>query len=94
MTTTTLFDLLAARDQSMQVPRTKRRAVRLFWRRVKRVNLAPIHRLLLVLTTFATRHTLVLAGCSAFVIAATMLSAIAGWAMAGLALFFLEARRR
>lgn len=94
MTTVTLGDLLAARDEGMRVPKTRRRSFAIAWRRIKRINLAPTRALMVVIATFALRHTLVLAGCSAFVISAAMMSPIAGWATAGLALFFLEARRK
>jgi len=94
MTTVTLGELLARRDESMRAPKVRRRPLTLVMRRLRKINLAPLRALMVVITTFALRHTLVLAGCSAFVISAAMLSPIAGWATAGLALFFLEARRR
>jgi hypothetical protein len=94
MNTVTLGELLAARDEGMRVPKTKRRPFAIAWRRIKRINLAPARVLMVVIATFALRHTLVLAGCAAFVIAASMMTPIAGWAVAGLALFFLEARRK
>ncbi len=94
MTTVTLGELLTRRDESMRAPKVRRRPLAIAWRRLKRIDLAPARVLMVVIATFALRHTLVLAGCSAFVISAAMMSPIAGWSVAGLALFFLEARRR
>lgn len=99
MTTVSLSELMAVRDESI----ASNRAVRVHpfaraYARLRAVNLAPARRALLLaalaVAAFGSRHALVLAGCSAFVTAAAMISPIAGWAVAGLALFFLEARRR
>lgn len=67
-------------------------------RRIRTLSLAPVRRVLLLsvlaVATFLGRHGLVIAGCVAFVLGAAMLSIIAGVFTAGVALFFLEARRR
>lgn len=100
MTVVSLSDLLKVRDESIASMRARPRS-RPFahaFARLRALNLAPARRALalaaLWLATFASRHVLVLAGCSAFVTSAAMISPIAGWVTAGLALFFLEARRR
>jgi len=99
MTVVSLSDLIRVRDESIasnRAPRT--RAFARAYARLRVVNLAPVRRALalavLAALGFTSRHALVLAGCSAFVTAAAMMTPIAGWIMTGLALFFLEARRR
>lgn len=103
MTTVSLSELLSARDESLAVQRTALRTVRfamaraLAWMRSLGWSGRFAHVVTVValaLAGFLSRHALVLAGCAAFVIAAAMFAAIAGWLVAGVALFFLEARRR
>lgn len=103
MTTVSLSELLSARDESLAVRRTRpawhSRALtwmRAFdWSAVRTGRFAHVVTVVvLALAGFLSRHALVLAGCAAFVIAAALLSAVAGWVVAGVALFFLEARRR
>jgi hypothetical protein len=100
MTTVSLAELFQARDEGIASMRTraKHRPFARAYARLRAVPLAPARRALAVavlwLATFASRHALVLAGCSAFVTAAAMMTPIAGWITTGLALFFLEARRR
>lgn len=98
MTTVSLSELLAVRDESIASNRVPRvHPIARAYARLRAIPLAPARRVLalaaLAVLGFTVRHALVLAGCSAFVIAAAMLTPIAGWAVAGLALFFLEARR-
>jgi hypothetical protein len=100
MTTVSLAELFQARDEGIASMRTraKHRPFARAYARLRAIPLAPTRRALafvvLHIATFASRHALVLAGCSAFVTAAAMISPIAGWITTGLALFFLEARRR
>ncbi len=96
MTTVTLSDLLDARNESIYVrPRAGFRAharrAYVFLRRPRFAWLAP---LVSLLVGFVARHALVLFGCAAVVTSACMVSIKLGWLIAGLAFFFLEARRR
>lgn len=94
MTVVSLHELLTVRDQSLRVTRSRPRL------RIKfpAVRLMPVWTFVLTIVTTVGyqihRHGLVLGGCAAFVIAAGMVSPIAALITLGLALFFLEARRR
>jgi hypothetical protein len=94
MTVVTLHDLLARRDESMAAPKVRALALRRLARRIRRIDLAPAWRALVLAMIFISRHVLVLAGCAAIVISAAIVSSSLGWLAAGAALFFLEARRR
>lgn len=98
MTSVSLSALLDARNESLAVKRSRPAWHVRALKALRRVDWAPVTaRVALVLLTlagFGSRHGLVLAGCAAFVTAAAMLTPVAGWAVAGVALFFLEARRR
>lgn len=96
MTTVTLANLMRARDDSLRARPTPLLARLL--RKVRGLTLAPVWRVLAVAVLagagFVSRHGLVLAACTAIVVGAATLSAMAAWITAGAALFFLEARRR
>lgn len=87
----TLATLRRARDESLVYRPSLAARLRI---RLPRISLAPAGRLLLIVLTFALRHALVVAGCTASVIAASTLSVTAAWIMTAASLFFLEARRR
>ena len=92
VTTVSLADLFAVRDESLRVRREP------FWSRliarVRRIDTRPLLLTLLLTMRFVTRHGLVVGGCAAIVVGAATLSITAAWITAGAALFFLEARRR
>ena len=94
----TLSGLIRARDESLRVRPARRSALVALARRLRTLNLSPARRALaatfLAVAGFTSRHALVLAGCTASVIAASTLSVTAAWIMTALSLFFLEARRR
>jgi hypothetical protein len=96
VTTVSLAELLAARDDSLRVRRSPLLARLLV--KARRIDVRPALRALaiaaIVVFRFGVRHGLVLAACTAFVVGAATLSITAAWAVAGAALFFLEARRR
>lgn len=96
VTTVSLSELFAARDESLRVQRVSA-WVRLA-ARIRRIDLAPARRLVMLVLLnamqFMTRHALVLCGCAAIVVGAATISITAAWITAGAALFFLEARRR
>jgi hypothetical protein len=96
VTTVSLAELLAGRDESLRVRRTPWTLRALS--RLRRIDLRPALRALAVVALavlgFASRHGLVLAGCTALVVCAATLSITAAWGTAAAALFFLEARRR
>lgn len=102
MTTVTLAALLEARDESLAVRRSRPAWLSRAWVRLRRVEyaavtarvLAALAACALALAGFGTRHGLVLAGLGAFVVAAASVSSVAGWAVAGAGLLFLEVRRR
>jgi hypothetical protein len=96
VTTVSLAELLAARDESLRARPTPLLAR---WaRRLARIDLRPVWRICVMVVLhmfgFGMRHGLVLAACTAFVVGAATLSATAAWITAGAALVFLEARRR
>lgn len=94
MTTVTLSSLKAQQRRSLVVTRSRPR----FRIKFPAVRLMPVWTFVLTIVTTVGyqlhRHGLVLGGCAAFVIAAGMVSPIAALITLGLALFFLEARRR
>lgn len=92
MTTVSLSDLLNARDESIRIPHARRSALRTL--RIRLHAPAWLRPALILLATFSAEHGLVLCGCAAVVTSAAMLSIKLGWLVAGLAFFFLEARRR
>lgn len=98
MTTVTLSELLSTRNESLVARRTRSRWHARALARVRATDWKPVMTVaaavVLAVAGFLSRHALVLAGCVAFVIGAALVSAVAGWAVAGVALFFLEARRR
>lgn len=102
MTTVTLSALLNARDESLAVRRSRPVWLSRAWARLRQVEYAAVTARVmaalvacaLTLASGIVRHGLVLAGLGAFVIAAASLSAVAGWAVAGAGLLFLEVRRR
>lgn len=101
MTTVTLAELLSVRDESIALRRPSRawrfamarivaRGHALNWKPARAALMAAV----LSLAGFLSTHVLVIAGCAAFVIGAAIVAPVAGWIVAGAALFFLEARRR
>lgn len=98
MTTVSLAKLLSARDDSITLRRTRQRWHVRVLARIRAWDTRPVAVALLaaVLTAagFVSRHGLVLGGCASFVIGAAIVTPVAGWTVAGVALFFLEARRR
>lgn len=98
MTTVTLATLMQARDESLAIRRARPAWLSRAIARVRQVALTTVTARItvaaLLLAGFVTRHGLVLAGLSAFVIAAALAAPIAGWVVAGAALLFLEVRRR
>lgn len=94
MTTVSLSELLSIRDESIRVRPAGRPLFAPLLRRLRRISLRPARLALLAVLAFVTKHGLVLSGCAALVISAATLSVTAAWIMAGLSLFFLEARRR
>jgi hypothetical protein len=94
MTVVTLNALLHQRDESLKVqPRARRIHIRM-----PAIPITPVLAALVRFWTFIIRtaihHGLVLSGCTAVVISAAMVAPVLGWLVTGLALFFLEARRR
>jgi hypothetical protein len=98
MTTVTLSELLSARDESIALRRTRPRWHARVLARVRATDWKParvgLMAVVLAVAGFLSKHAIVLAGCAAFVVAAAIITPVAGWAVAGVALFFLEARRR
>ena len=98
MTTVSLAELLSARDESLALRREQGRwqARALSW--VRALKWKPVATALMVAVVavagFLSRHGLVLGGCASFIVGATIVTPVAGWIVAGVALFFLEARRR
>jgi hypothetical protein len=93
-----LADLLKRRDESLKITPVKPSALALLARRWRALDLSPLHRgllaMLLAVAGFTSRHALPLFGCAAFVVGAATISPTLMWITIGLALFFLEARRR
>jgi len=98
MTTVTLSALLSARDESIALRRERARWHVRALARVRALEWKPVMTVLVVAAVavagFLSRHGLVLGGCASFVIGAAIVTPVAGWITAGVALFFLEARRR
>ena len=98
MTTVTLAQLLSARDASITLRRERPRWHVRALSRVRATDWKPVAAALLAavlaVAGFLSRHGLVLGGCASFVIGAAIVTPVAGWIVAGVALFFLEARRR
>lgn len=98
MTTVTLAELLSARDESLTWRREGVRWHARVLERVRALEWKPVAAFLMVAVVaaagFFSRHGLVLSGCASFVIGAAIVTPVAGWITAGVALFFLEARRR
>jgi hypothetical protein len=102
MTVVTLSSLLDARDESLRVERTTPAWLSRAWARVKTAEYRPVTAragallaaVVLALAGFVAKHGLVLGGLATFVIAASMLSVVAAWIVAGVSLLFLEVRRR
>jgi hypothetical protein len=94
MSVVTLSALLDARNESLAVQRVRPAWISqaLLWVRSLRWGWALVS--LLAVAGFASKHGLVLAGCAAFVVAAAIVTPVAGWALAGVSLLFLELRRR
>ncbi len=94
MTTVSLSELMTEQRAAVKASRPRTRVTFRF----PTVRLMRFFRLIatIAITTghFLNAHALVLAGCACFVTAATLYSPIAGLAVAGTSLFFLEARRR
>jgi predicted anti-sigma-YlaC factor YlaD len=93
-----LADLLRRRDESLKVTPVKPSLLILAARRWRALDLSPVRRALLAVLLaaagFTSRHALPLFGCAAFVVGAATISPTLMWITIGLALFFLEARRR
>lgn len=94
MTVVTFATLMDQQRESLRLERTTPTAITRLARYVRSISLAPARRAFLVSLLFVARHALVLGGCAAIVISAATVSATLGWVAAGVALFFLEARRR
>jgi len=98
MTTVTLAQLLSARDESIALRRERVRWHVRALARVRAWDVRPAARALLAVVLavagLLSKHGLVLGGCASFVIGAAIVTPVAGWIVAGVALFFLEARRR
>jgi hypothetical protein len=97
MTTVSLSELLSMRDESLAVSPARPDWISAAWRRVRlswRVVAARVALAVLTLAALLQRHGLVLAGLASFVIAASIVSALAAWIMAGVSLLFLEVRRK
>lgn len=94
----TLSALLKRRDESLKVAPAKPSVLTRLARRWRALDLSPVRRALLTVVLavagFTSRHALPLFGCAAFVVGAATISATLMWITLGLALFFLEARRR
>jgi len=94
MSVVTLSALLDARDESLAVRRVRPAWISRSLRLVRALRWSWTLVSLLAVAGFLARHGLVLAGCAAFVIAAAIVTPVAGWVVAGVSLLFLEARRR
>lgn len=102
MSVVTLSALLDARNESLAVRRARPLWLSRAWIRLRSVSYtavtarvgAAVAAWLLTLAGFVSRHGLVLAGLTTFVIAAASIAPVAGWIMAGVSLLFLEVRRR
>ena len=95
---TSLSTLLKRRDESLRITPAKPSLLTLAARRWRALDLSPLRRALLLAllaaAQFANRHALPLFGCAAFVLGAATISPTLMWITIGVALFFLEARRR
>jgi hypothetical protein len=102
MSVVTLSALLDARDESLVVKRSRPLWLSRAWARLRQVEYgavtarvwAVLAACVLTLAGQVHRHGLVLAGLTAFVVAAASVASVAGWVMAGVSLLFLEVRRR
>jgi len=98
MTTVSLSELLSLRDDSLAVAPVRPSRVAAAWRRVRSlgwsVAAARVAMAVVTLAALLNRHGLVLAGLASFVVAASLVSALAAWIVAGVSLLFLEVRRK
>lgn len=95
MTTVPLAVLLRERDESLSV----RAPARPGWivrtlARVREWEWARVMTLLVTLAAFTQRHGLVVGALISFVVAASLVSTVLAWVVAGVALLFLEVRRK
>lgn len=98
MSTATLSELMAGQRESLRARAPRPSAAHRLLVRARAIDLRPALRLALTVLAavlgFVNRHGIVLAACTALVIASATLSATLAWFVTGAALFFLEARRR
>jgi hypothetical protein len=94
VSTATLAELMAGQRESLRARPPRPSPLALLLIRARRIDLHPLLVMVTSVMIFVNRHGIVLAACTAFVIASCTISLTLGLFTAGAALFFLEARRR